>query len=254
MIQTRLNTKIWGCSDSFYHAFAGNLALLTPMESLKNRVMQSAVGKIAVVSVSGILAQNVNEEEESYGLIGYEKIRATLKDVSENKEYSAVVLYMDSAGGEVSGGPELAKFIRSIEKPVIGYTDSLACSMGYYLLSACDYVACAPSAIVGSVGVYMSWLDYSKAMEMSGVKQVLIKSGEDKAYGLSGQMTKQAEANLNEQVELLHSQFQEFILQSRAIDVKHLQGLDYLGVQAKALGFVDGLYNTLDDLINEVTG
>jgi signal peptide peptidase SppA len=70
-------------------------------------------------------------------------------------KYSTIFLQVDSPGGSVTGVEELAKTIRESSSHVIGFTDTCAASGGYWVLAACDEVVATPSALVGSIGVYI---------------------------------------------------------------------------------------------------
>lgn len=74
---------------------------------------------------------------------------------------SAILLNVDSPGGEVNGIAELAAMIRAAEaqKPVVAYISDLGASAAYWLASAAQEVVVASTALVGSIGVIATMPD-----------------------------------------------------------------------------------------------
>lgn len=124
---------------------------------------------VAVVRAIGTLTQRVEEigsaETRSVAAIAAE-VRAAV--MAPNVD--AVVLEVDSPGGEVFGVPEAWASIRESGrmKPVVAHANSVAASAALYLASAANEVWVTPSGQVGSVGVYALHVDSSKAIESKG--------------------------------------------------------------------------------------
>jgi ClpP class serine protease len=73
----------------------------------------------------------------------------------------AILLHVDSPGGEVSGIAEFADrlFAARSQKPITAYVSDLGASAGYWLASAADQVVVAETAALGSIGVVMAVRD-----------------------------------------------------------------------------------------------
>lgn len=143
-------------------------------------------GDVAVVSVEGPLAQRAWScwcfEGDGYDAI-LTRTQAALDDVGTR----AVVLRLDSPGGEVAGCFEAVRAIRAAAakagKPLVAYVDEMACSAAYALACACDEIVCPDTGLVGSVGVITAVCDESGALALEGVKVAVITSGAAKADG-----------------------------------------------------------------------
>ena len=137
------------------------------------------VGKFAVVSISGPLVQHGPSVWDNYDAIG-DRILAALVSPAE-----AVILRIDSPGGDAPGSFELAKAIRSMagSKKLIAFTDTCAASAAYAIASAADEIVIAPTAQVGSIGIYQPLVDTTAQDRALGVNYELVISGARKGDG-----------------------------------------------------------------------
>ena len=143
-------------------------------------------GDVAVVCVEGPLAQRAWScwcfEGDGYDAIT-SRVQAALDDMGTR----AVVLRLDSPGGEVAGCFEAVRAIRAFAatagKPLVAYVDEMAASAAYALACACEEIVCPDTGLVGSVGVITAVCDESGALALEGVKVAVITSGAAKADG-----------------------------------------------------------------------
>lgn len=137
--------------------------------------------KIAVVSIEGIISGHMGERG-GYGMV--EIIKAQLDRANDDNQVKAVVLRVDSPGGEVLASDEIARHIRKFQessgKPVIVSMGSLAASGGYYVSAPCDWIVANELTITGSIGVIMHGWNYRGLMNKIGLKPQVYKSGKFK--------------------------------------------------------------------------
>ncbi len=153
--------------------------------------------KIAVITVDGIISGH-DADEAGYNLVDI--IQAQLDRASDDKRVKAVILKVDSPGGEVLASDEIYKAIREFEsdepdehgkpgrkgKPVICSMGSLAASGGYYISSGCRWIVANDLTITGSIGVIMHGWNYRGLMDKVGIAPMTFKSGKYKDM-LSGE-------------------------------------------------------------------
>jgi len=164
----------------------------------------------------------------------------------------AIVLAIRSPGGYVNKVPEMARLIDSIaeDKPVFAYTDTYMASAAYWIGASADKIYAAPSADVGSIGAYVEMLDFSKWFLNAGIEQKLWRAGDDKArIGFDGQMRESDSAEIQAELNEIHLQFQNSVLEHRNIDPAFMQGKVYSGNEALELGFIDGQADSLYDFL-----
>jgi signal peptide peptidase SppA len=97
----------------------------------------------------------------------------------------AIVLDVDSPGGQVNGIEELSKKIFEARgsKPIVAVANHTMASAAYWIGTAADEVVASPSAEIGSIGVFAMHEDVSAALEKEGVKISLISEGKFKTEG-----------------------------------------------------------------------
>ncbi len=178
-----------------------------------------------------------------------------LRSALTDENCSAIILHWRSGGGEQFGAQEFARLVASATavKPVYSYTDTILASAAYYGASGATAIFAAPSALVGSVGVYRELMDPQRSMANAGIDYEVLRSGEHKARDLPGQMTDAYKAHLQSMNTLMHQQFVAFVRERRPVAEEHLQGQIYLGQQAAQIGMVDGLVDSITDFVNLIT-
>jgi protease-4 len=156
-----------------------------------------SANKIAVITVDGIITSH---EADEAGNNMVDVIKAQLDRASDDRRVKAVILKVDSPGGEVLASDDIYKAIRDFEtddpgdhgkpahaaKPVICSMGSLAASGGYYISSGCRWIVANELTLTGSIGVIMHGWNYRSLMDKVGVAPMTYKSGKFKDM-LSGE-------------------------------------------------------------------
>lgn len=257
-IVNRVNSSIWCAKESTVKAVVSTLATaMIAGVKAENAVIPAkaqktvSTGYVGLVSIHGVIGKHLSDLEIRCGGCDIDDIRAQVEAFEVDPNISAICLDIDSPGGVVTGVPELADYIASIEKPVFAYTSGQMCSAAYWIACAADFVASAPSADVGSVGVYMAWIDSAERMAKDGDRWIVFQSGTDKAAWIDGRMTENAAKELQAQSDKVYSLFTGFVARNRNINSDHLQGLSYMGSDALLYGMVDANVDTLEKFIQE---
>lgn len=137
--------------------------------------------KIAIVDVDGIITSQLATRG---GMTLEELIKEQLKAASEDKAVKAVILKVDSPGGEVLASDEIANTIRQFQashsKPVVASMGGMAASGGYYVSAPCRWIVANELTITGSIGVIMQSYNYRGLMDKVGVQPRTFKSGKHK--------------------------------------------------------------------------
>lgn len=215
-----------------------------------------SAARIAVVPVFGIIGKRLDEFEMMCGGCDIDEVEANIARAVHDPRFDAVILHVDSPGGVVTGVPELAAKIRgwSAEKPIYAYADKLMASAAYWIASACTGIACAPTADVGSIGVYMAVLDESEAFKMDGYKMVLVKAGERKAEGMSGlPISDGTIAAWQAEVDEIYAMFTGDVKLSRPdVPASAMQGQCFMGASARGALLVDEVVPDLASFATQV--
>jgi protease-4 len=138
----------------------------------------TAKQKIAVVEVKGM----ISSEPWSRGSKSLaDVIEDQLKWAGDDDAVKAVILKVDSPGGEVMASDDIANAIRKFQdkhkKPVVASMGSLAASGGYYVSAPCQWIVANDLTITGSIGVIMHAVNYRGLMDKVGLQPMVFKSG-----------------------------------------------------------------------------
>ncbi len=227
--------------------------------------------KIAVVPVNGVIVGRGTEDRG--GLVSAEVVKAELKRAAEDDDVKAVILKVDSPGGEVLASDEIYRAIADFQKrrngkPVIASMGDLAASGGYYISSPCRWIVAHRMTITGSIGVIMHTWNYRGLMDKVGVLPQVYKSGKFKDM-LSGerepsQIPPQEREMVQSLIDETFGRFKTVVAEGRkwARQQNGVAGValspdwaDYAdgrvlsGSEAFKLGFVDQL-GTFDDAVD----
>jgi protease-4 len=137
--------------------------------------------KIAVLEVEGIIA-GFDVDGGNQNLVN--AIKDQLELAAEDKAVKAVLLKINSPGGEVLASDDIYRAIERFQKhtgkPVIASMGTLAASGGYYISAACRWIVAHELSITGSIGVIMHGYNYRGLMDKVGVQPMVFKSGQFK--------------------------------------------------------------------------
>jgi protease-4 len=226
-----------------------------------------AASKIAVIGVEGIITDRALDQG-GYNMV--DVIKAQLKRAEEDDKVKAVILKVDSPGGEVLASDEISRAIADFQtklhgKPVVCSMGGLAASGGYYVSAPCRWIVANDLTITGSIGVIMSTWNYRGLMDKVGVRPETFKSGKYKDM-LSGSrepdsITEEERGMVQSLINETYEKFKGVVLagRKRAQEKNRDKGralsedwADYAdgrilsGTEAFKLGFVDEL-GTFDD-------
>ncbi len=220
-----------------------------------------ADNKLAVLDVAGFISSEI---PDMHGRDMVTSIRDQLKLAAADPAVKAVLLKVDSPGGEVMAADQiyraLADFEKTARKPVVVSMGGLAASGGYYVSAPCRWIVANRLTITGSIGVIMHAYNYRGLMDKVGVRPEVFKSGKFKDM-LSGE--KKEDEILPEERRMVQAlidrtfgQFTNVVYQGRETAQKqnrgegrplvatwsqYVDGRILLGEDAYQYGFVDEL-------------
>jgi len=231
----------------------------------------SARNKIAVITVDGIITSHTANQA---GNNMVDVIKAQLDRAADDDRVKAVILKIDSPGGEVMASDQIYRAIESFQtdekdehgkagkrgKPVICSMGSLAASGGYYISAPCRWIVADELTLTGSIGVIMHGYNYRGLMDKIGLAPMTYKSGKFKDMLSPDRATNDIPAEEHAMVQALitetYEKFKGIVADGRATahDLKKKEGKalapnweDFAdgrvvsGTQAFNLGLVDEL-------------
>ncbi len=148
-------------------------------ETILERGRKGSTDKIAVIALRGVISSSLP------GNIGdsmVDDMRFALEQARDDDNVRAVVLEIDSPGGEVTSSDIIYNAVvkTRARKPVVVYMDSVAASGGYYVACGGKYLIASDTTITGSIGVIIQTLNYEQLFNKIGLASVVFKSGKFK--------------------------------------------------------------------------
>jgi capsid assembly protease len=142
-------------------------------------------GGVAIITITGSLVNRGAWVGASSGLTSYEGIAHQIESAARDPKVKAIILDMDSPGGEAAGAFETAALVRAVNavKPTYAAINGMAASAAYALASGARAIVSMPSGLAGSIGVVMLHADYSRALDRAGITPTLIHAGAHKVDG-----------------------------------------------------------------------
>lgn len=206
--------------------------------------------RVARIPVEGTLVHRLGGVSPWSGMVGYDCLERVIEDAQNNKEVGAILLDINSPGGEVAGCFDFARKLRSMSqqgggKPIVAFANEMACSAAYAIASACDAIMTTETGITGSIGVYTLVVDMTKGLQKGGIEVTMVRAGERKARG--GPYEKADTATLSKLEQWVDDTWQIFcdhVAIGRNLtssEVRGLQGDWFAGKQALDLGLVDAV-------------
>ena len=135
--------------------------------------------KIVLITMRGVISSSIPGSARDSMV---DDLRAALQQAREDDRVKAIVLEIDSPGGEVTASDQIYNAVvkARAKKPVVVYMDSLAASGGYYVACGGKFLMANDTTITGSIGVIIQTLNYEHLFNKIGLASVVFKSGKFK--------------------------------------------------------------------------
>lgn len=222
-----------------------------------SRAPTPATGKVAVIPIHGTLVRRTSGLEAESGLASYTGIAAQLDAALASPEVAAILLDVDSPGGESGGVFDLADRIRAATqvKPVWAVANDAAFSAAYALASAATRVFVARTGGVGSIGVIAMHVDQSVKDANDGVRYTAVFAGERKNdLNPHEPISDAAHAVLQAEVDRVYDIFVETVARHRGRDADAVRATEaglFFGPDAVAAGLADAV-GGFDDALTQL--
>jgi len=206
-------------------------------------------GATAVVPIAGIILKEVPWYFARLGIAatGTRTVERLLGEALADETIADIELAVESPGGTVSGVQALADVVHAAnaQKPVVARVEDLAASAAYWLAAQAGRITANPTALIGSIGVFVVWYDFSKAFEDFGFKAHLISSGALKGGGAGVPISEEKIAAEQKLIDELADLFVAAVARGRGLNETKVRswatGQVWLAAEAVNKGLIDGL-------------
>lgn len=208
-----------------------------------------AIGpKVAVLWLDGAIVEGKSSKGfMSDNTIGSETVVNQLRDLAGRRDVKAVVLRIDSGGGDGIASDQIWRAVDHLKKKgkkVVTSMARVAGSGGYYIACNSDKIFADPTTITGSIGVFMGKLDLTGFYDR---RKVYLATFERGAYmGLlssSHRLTQEERDHIQQGIDHFYGIFLDRIQAGRGMERDAIdavgQGRIWTGRQAKERGLID---------------
>lgn len=204
--------------------------------------------KIAVIYLTGLISSTGDGNYPDEGMVG--EIRAQLHEAAADPNVKAILLRINSPGGEVVASDAIYNAVvevRDSGKPVVAWMESVAASGAYYVAVGADHIMATDMTITGSIGVIMQTLSFGGLMEKIGIQAHTFRSGKYKdLLNPTREPTEEEKALVQGLIMEVYDKFAGIVAAERDLDLDELKanladGRIFSGRQAEAAGLIDGL-------------
>jgi len=221
----------------------------------------SGADKVVVIPLTGVIA---NGQPGALGDNMVEDFKDALDQARRDPKVRAVVISVDSPGGEITASDVLYNSLKNFtkHKPSIIYFNSIGASGAYYTACGASYIMCNATTFTGSIGVIIETLNYRDLFGKIGLQAVVFKSGAFKDM-LNGarEMTPEEKTYVQGLVMQSYDRFVGIVAKARGLDEatlrsgiadgRVLSGEDaYAAKLVNQLGYIEDAYAKARDLGN----
>ncbi|MBM3859993.1 MAG: signal peptide peptidase SppA [Verrucomicrobia bacterium] len=214
--------------------------------------------KIAVVYLTGIISGGYDGDISQEGMVG--DIKAQLAQAVEDTRVKAIILRINSPGGEVVASDAIYQALVKVRddhrKPIVASIESVGASGAYYAAMGCSHLMATDLTITGSIGVIMQSFGFGGLMDKVGVKSHTFKSGKYKdLLNPTRAPTEDEKAMVNTLIMEVYDKFVGIVANERKLDVNELKstladGRILSGHQALRGKLIDGI-GYFDDAVDK---
>ncbi len=208
-----------------------------------NPVKKRSKNKIAIVYASGDIVQGEGENTN----IGSDKIARAIRSARLDKSIKAVVLRVNSPGGDAMASDIILREVNLTkkEKPIVVSMGNLAASGGYYIACGADKIFASPSTITGSIGVFGIIPNFEKFFNNKlGITFDGVKTNENADFfSVTQPLSKFQHDIIQIEIERIYSTFIGHVAKGRNMTIEDVdaigQGRVWSGSDALEIGLID---------------
>lgn len=188
------------------------------------------------------------------------KVIKDLQELADNSQVKAVVLRINSGGGDAYASEQIWRAVKELnkKKPVVVSMGGMAASGAYYMSMGAQYIMAQPTTLTGSIGIFGALPDFSDLMTKKlGFKYDEVKTNRNSAYasaGMSRPWSAEEITTMQNYVNRGYNLFRKRVTEGRKMSTEQVekiaQGRVWLGTDAKNIKLIDG-FGGLSDAIDK---
>ncbi|RJS73413.1 S49 family peptidase [Methanophagales archaeon] len=217
-----------------------------PSDDLEWRI---PTNKIAMIEIKGEITEDCEGGANPWA------IRKLLDMAEEDEQIKAIVLRINSGGGDAGASWDLYRAVQRVDKPVVASIADTGASGAYLVAVAADEIIATPMSVIGGIGASMEFpFDVPVNASEEAEEMSSMPSGEFKDVFADYRLNESERAYLKERLESVQEVFSACVAESRNISEEDMMNIShggwFTGEEGLQLGLVDKTGN-LEDAIEE---
>ena len=209
---------------------------------------------VAVVQVEGTItggnSRNLPIPIPLFGgqQAGADSVAQALRQVERNRRVAAVVLYVNSRGGDAFASDLIWREVLRVRKskPVVVAMGDAAASGGYYIAAPASAIVAQPGTLTGSIGVVSLRPITAGLLERAAINTVVLSRGAHSGvFSISQPPSDDERQALRDLIFTSYAEFKQRVCEGRDMSEERLDpiagGRVWLGQEALELGLIDQL-------------
>ena len=253
-ILSRIKSQPWACTPEVMETIMdiANRQNLSPEavakeigRPLRNSYDVEMRDSVGILPMQGPLIRYATMFSQISGATSYDMLAQDFARMVNDPNVTAIVLNIDSPGGEANGVSEFADQIAAARgtKPIVAYVGGMGASAAYWLAAAADEIVISDTAVLGSIGTIMSVTDTKEKDAKAGVKTYTIVSSQSPHKALDAS-SEEGSSRLQVMVDSLSDVFIAKVAANRGVAPETVmqdfgQGGVFVGQAAVTAGLAD---------------
>ncbi len=216
---------------------------------------QSGACNVADLQLYGSLVYYPNESlttaSSSVDQTASEDIRKQIEAADKNPDIKAILLQIDSPGGDPVAGEDIATALQHATKPTVALVADEGDSAAYWAATGAQTIFASANSSLGDIGVTQSYLDQTRQNEQSGLTFISLIAGQYKDMGNpNSPLTPEERALVQRDLNTTMQNFIDTVAHNRNLSVANVtaiaDGSSMLGQMALQNGLIDKIGNIYD--------
>lgn len=191
-----------------------------------------------------------------------EGIRRQIEAADADPSIKAILLQIDSPGGDPVAGEEVANALKQASKPTVALIADEGTSAAYWAATGAQTIFASANSSVGDIGITQSYLDQTKQNAQNGLTFESLVAGQYKDMGNpNAPLTPQEKTLFQRDLNIMRNNFISEVARNRNLSVASVtalaDGSSMLGQMALQNGLIDkigGIYEAESFLRGKIGG
>ncbi len=201
-----------------------------------------------IISYPGANKDGMTTADDLPPTVNPDDVESFFQSAEADENILGILAEIDSTGGSGTAGEHIANRLKRSPLPVVATVRESANSAGYMIATGADTIIASPFSDVGSIGVTMSYLDYSQQNEDSGLKFISLASGKFKDSGVPDKpLTAEERLLFERDLNVWHDAFVKNVSENRNIPIEDVAKLADGSSMAASLALEHKLIDAIGD-------